>query len=62
VKPGYLADLLLVRGNPLENLKLFQDRDNLVVIMKDGAYHKAPTGAANGSGAAGPARVKSVWE
>ena len=62
VKPGYLADLLVVRGNPLENIKLFQDRDNLVVIMKDGVYHKAPTGAGNGSGAAGPARVKSVWE
>ena len=62
VKPGYLADLLVVRGNPLENIKLFQDRDNLVVIMKDGVYHKAPSSAGNGHAAAGAARVKSVWE
>ncbi len=62
VKPGYLADLLVVRGNPIENIKLFQDRDNLVVIMKDGVYHKAPTDAGNGHAAVGAARVKSVWE
>ena len=42
VKDSYLADLLLVKGNPVENLKLFQDRDNLLMIMKDGTYHKHP--------------------
>ena len=42
VKEGYLADLLLVRGNPAENVKILQDRDNLLMIMKDGTYHKKP--------------------
>jgi imidazolonepropionase-like amidohydrolase len=42
VENGYLADLLLVKGNPVDNLKLLQDRDNLLMIMKDGAYHKHP--------------------
>ena len=42
VKPGYLADLLLVDGNPLTRIELLQDRDNLIAIMKDGSFHKAP--------------------
>jgi len=27
------ADLLVVRGNPIENIQLFQDRDNLVAYL-----------------------------
>jgi imidazolonepropionase-like amidohydrolase len=45
VKPGYLADLLLVDGDPLADIKRLQDRDALLVIMHDGRLHKAPTGA-----------------
>jgi imidazolonepropionase-like amidohydrolase len=42
IKPGYLADLLLVDGDPLQDIALFQDSDNFLMIMKDGKYHKAP--------------------
>ena len=36
-----MADLLLVDGNPLENLKLIADPErNFVVIMKDGVVYK----------------------
>ena len=42
VKPGYLADLLLMDGDPLANLQLFLDRDRFLMIMKDGRYHKPP--------------------
>jgi len=42
IKPGYLADILLVDGNPLANVKLLQDADKLLAIMKDGVFHKAP--------------------
>jgi imidazolonepropionase-like amidohydrolase len=49
VKKGYLADLLLVRGDPVANIKLLQDRDNLLMIMKDGAYHKRPPAMASES-------------
>jgi imidazolonepropionase-like amidohydrolase len=42
VREGYLADLLLIDGDPLEDLTLFQDRDKLLAIMKDGRFHKAP--------------------
>jgi imidazolonepropionase-like amidohydrolase len=42
VKQGYLADLLLVRGDPTVNVAVLQDRNNLLAIMKDGRFHKAP--------------------
>jgi imidazolonepropionase-like amidohydrolase len=41
VEEGAYADLLLVDGNPLEDLKLLEDPDkNLVLIMKDGRIVK----------------------
>ena len=41
VEEGALADLLLVDGNPLENIKLVEDPDkNFLVIMKDGRIYK----------------------
>jgi imidazolonepropionase-like amidohydrolase len=41
VEQGALADLLLVDGNPLENIKLIADPDkNFLVIMKGGRIYK----------------------
>ena len=41
VEEGALADLLLVDGNPLENLKLIEDPGkNVLIIMKDGRIYK----------------------
>ena len=41
VEEGALADLLLVNGNPLEDLDLVADPDeNLLLIMKDGKIFK----------------------
>jgi imidazolonepropionase-like amidohydrolase len=40
---GYLADLLLVDGDPLADVRILQDATRLVAIMKDGNFHKAPT-------------------
>jgi len=40
VKQGFLADLLLVKGDPLSDPKVLLDRENLRVIMKDGVIHK----------------------
>ena len=41
VAEGALADLLLVDGNPLENIELIADPDqNFRVIMKDGVIYK----------------------
>ena len=41
VEEGALADLLLVDGNPLENIQLVGDPDkNFLIIMKDGVIYK----------------------
>lgn len=41
VKEGALADLLLVDGNPIENLSIIaQPEEKFVIIMKDGVIYK----------------------
>jgi imidazolonepropionase-like amidohydrolase len=41
IQEGAYADILLVNGNPLENLELVADAEkNFVVIMKDGKIYK----------------------
>ena len=40
VRPGALADLLLVDGDPLADIEVLQDRGALRMIMKDGTLHK----------------------
>lgn len=40
VEPGKYADLIVVAGDPLRNLRLFQNPDNLRVIMKGGRLYK----------------------
>ena len=41
VRAGYLADLLLVDGDPTQEISLLLNRDRLLAIMKDGKFHKA---------------------
>jgi imidazolonepropionase-like amidohydrolase len=36
LEKGKLADLLVVRGNPLEDIRLLQDKANITVVMKGG--------------------------
>ena len=40
IKKGAYADLLLVDGNPLENLGAVTDAKNLKIIMEDGKIYK----------------------
>lgn len=42
VKEGYLADLLLVDGDPGKDVSILQDANRLLAIMKDGDFHKRP--------------------
>jgi imidazolonepropionase-like amidohydrolase len=42
IKPGYLADLLVIEGDPLSDITLFQDKDNLRIIMQAGTFYKRP--------------------
>ena len=40
VRAGYLADLLLVDGDPTKNVAILQDKAKLRAIMKGGVFHK----------------------
>ena len=51
VKEGYLADLLLVDGDPLANLSILRDQRRILAVMKDGAFAKQP-----------PVAASRVWE
>lgn len=42
VKEGYLADLLLVDGDPSKDIRILQDRGRLLAIMQDGKFRKRP--------------------
>jgi imidazolonepropionase-like amidohydrolase len=42
VKEGFLADLLLVDGDPIADVRILQNQDRLLAIMKDGKFHKRP--------------------
>ncbi len=42
LKEGYLADILLVDGDPLADLSILQNADKILGVMKDGEFHKEP--------------------
>jgi imidazolonepropionase-like amidohydrolase len=42
VKEGYLADLLLVDGDPLANIAILREPKRILAVMKDGKFYKQP--------------------
>jgi imidazolonepropionase-like amidohydrolase len=42
VREGYLADLLLVDGDPLADITVLQDKARILAVMKDGEFHRTP--------------------
>src|SRR5690606_24518868 len=40
IKENYLADILLIDGNPLEDIRVLQDKEKIVAVMKDGEFYK----------------------
>jgi imidazolonepropionase-like amidohydrolase len=40
LKKGFFADLLVLNGNPLEDISMLQNKEKILVIMKDGKFHK----------------------
>ncbi|KIC47206.1 amidohydrolase [Ruegeria sp. ANG-S4] len=50
VKEGFLADLLLVKGDVTKDVSLVQHQENLSMIMKDGVMFKDPRTGINAGG------------
>ncbi|WP_168709240.1 amidohydrolase family protein [Arthrobacter sp. PAMC25564] len=42
VLPGFYADLILVDGNPLEDITILQDITRITAVMKNGEFHREP--------------------
>ncbi len=42
VARGYLADLIVVDGDPLADIRVLQDRSRITAVMKDGQFHRRP--------------------
>ncbi len=42
IREGYLADILLVDGDPLADITVLQDKARILAVMKDGEFHRAP--------------------
>jgi imidazolonepropionase-like amidohydrolase len=42
LKQGWLADMILVDGDPISNIRVLQDKSRILAIMKDGKFHKEP--------------------
>jgi len=40
LEEGKLADLVVIDGNPLEDITILQDHDRIVSVMKDGKFYK----------------------
>jgi imidazolonepropionase-like amidohydrolase len=40
IKPGMLADLLIVDGDPLADIRILQDQNRFQMVMKDGVIYK----------------------
>jgi imidazolonepropionase-like amidohydrolase len=39
---GWLADLILVDGDPLSNIAVLQQKERILAVMKDGVFHREP--------------------
>jgi imidazolonepropionase-like amidohydrolase len=44
LRAGWLADLIVVDGNPLEDIALLQDRERIDLVMKDGRIYRDELG------------------
>ena len=42
IREGCLADILLVDGDPLQDITVLQDQKRILSVMKDGVFHRAP--------------------
>ena len=40
IEPGKYADIIIVAGNPLENIAVLQDSEKIVTVMLEGKLEK----------------------
>jgi imidazolonepropionase-like amidohydrolase len=40
LEKGKLADLIVVDGNPLKDIRVLQEKDKILAVMKEGCFYK----------------------
>ncbi|HKD77114.1 MAG TPA: amidohydrolase family protein, partial [Ktedonobacterales bacterium] len=60
VAPGKLADLILVNGDPLANIRLLQDHANISLVMQGGKIVKDQVGERSGARAKNGAKATTI--
>jgi imidazolonepropionase-like amidohydrolase len=51
IEPGKVADLIVLRKNPLDDLRVFSDGQSIAMVLKDGKVVAKSSGAADDSSA-----------
>ncbi|NCV62367.1 MAG: amidohydrolase family protein [Betaproteobacteria bacterium] len=60
IREGYLADMLLIDGDPLQDITVLQDKSRILAVMKDGVFHREPPSLSQ-RGQPGRATVPTRW-
>ncbi len=60
IREGYLADLLLIDGDPLTDITVLQDKSRILSVMKDGKFHREPPSLSSRSQTGRPA-IPTRW-
>jgi imidazolonepropionase-like amidohydrolase len=56
IREGYLADMLLIDGDPLADITVLQDKSRILAVMKDGKFHREPDLRSSRVALSGPGR------
>jgi imidazolonepropionase-like amidohydrolase len=40
IRSGFLADIILVDGDPSQDVTILQDKHKLIAVMKEGKFYK----------------------
>src|SRR5688500_13869022 len=49
IRAGFLADLLVLDGDPLADIRLFQNQDKILGVLKGGRFAKHSAGLSRGA-------------
>lgn len=60
IREGYLADLLLIDGDPLTDITVLQDKSRILSVMKDGKFHREPPSLSS-RGQTGRPAIPTRW-
>jgi imidazolonepropionase-like amidohydrolase len=62
VRSGYYADLLVIDGDPLKDIRLFQDQDKIVGVMKGGRFAKRANSRPRANSRGKRPKREGAWE